>query len=92
MVESSGFAWIIDLIKSYQSVRRVAAETVQLYRFEKFESGMIFIRIEDGSGNIVAVDKREGLGIPNREFAIWSIRDEGKRVLILPVDGMEVLG
>ena len=71
--------WIIDLVASYQSKKKVRQEPFQVYSIKVKENTAI-VTITDGNDNILASQKIEYTDLPMEELQLYCVN----KVLMLP--------
>ena len=80
LVEKCSAYWLLDVIASYRSHRRVIGEGFQVWKLERVKGDSFKVTMDDGNGNILITQKIPYSDFPYDTATLWLV--DG--VILLP--------
>jgi hypothetical protein len=85
LAESCGAFWLLDIVFSYQTHRKVSGQYMQVYKLTLNDKGGALMTIEDGNNNVLVTQKIPYTDFPLTEgITIWAMESGKHRVMMLP--------
>ena len=84
LADRAGAYWLMDVVASWQTAKKVACEHFQLWKLEVKEDKKATVLADDGNGNEIARQKIPYTDFPLRSQRLYLVNDGRYRVLMLP--------
>lgn len=80
LCEENQSFWLLDIVLSYQTTRKVAAEPFQTWKLERVKGDRFNVTATDGNDNILVTQKIPFSDFPHDTATFWNV----DRVIMLP--------
>lgn len=84
LADRAGAYWLMDVVASWQTAKKVACEHFQLWKLDVKEDKKATVLADDGNGNEIARQKIPYTDFPLRSQRLYLVNDGRYRVLMLP--------
>jgi hypothetical protein len=84
LADRAGAYWLMDVVASWQTAKKVACERFQLWKLDVKEDKKAIVVADDGNGNEIARQKIPYTDFPLRSQRLYLVNDGKYRVLMLP--------
>ena len=84
LADRAGAYWLMDVVASWQTAKKVACEHFQLWKLDVKEDKKATVSADDGNGKEIARQKIPYTDFPLRSQRLYLVNDGRYRVLMLP--------
>lgn len=84
LADRAGAYWLMDVVTSWQTAKRVACEHFQYWKLEVKEDHKATVIADDGNGREIAQQEIPYTDFPLRSARLYLVNDGRYRVLMLP--------
>ena len=84
LAERAGAYWLMDIVASFQTEKKVACEHFQFWNLNVREDKKATVVADDGNGKVIARQEISRTNFPLRSQRLYLVNDGRYRVLMLP--------